>query len=334
MLKRVFTILSLLVTVTVAAGNDPWQPDILGDGFTRRYVTQPADELGEARSTEIRHLVADDSLHRGVLYIHGFNDYFFQREMALKFIDHGYNFFAVDLRRYGRSLMEGQRAFDIRSLNDYFPDIDSALVDMQRLGIDHITLMGHSTGGLIAAYYMSQQHPGVIDNLVLNSPFLDWNLGSKEWLIPLVTAWGKWFPDTEISQGKSSAYAESLLSQYHGEWSYDTDWKKPQSPDVTAGWVRAITLAQRALRDDKADIKVPVLVMRSDRSVTGSEWDESHNSADGVLDVKDIAKYGAELGPDVTQVVVPGGLHDLFLSSPGVRAGLYTYLFTWLDNHQ
>ena len=32
----------------------------------------------------------------------GFNDYFFQAEMGRQFADSGYNFYAVDLRRYGR----------------------------------------------------------------------------------------------------------------------------------------------------------------------------------------------------------------------------------------
>lgn len=324
-------LLFAIVSMTVAAGTPfQWQPDVLGAGFQMRKVQQPDDELGAARSTEIRHLVPVDSLHRGVLYIHGFNDYFFQKEMAVEFVEHEYNFFAVDLRRYGRSLMPGQRPFDIRSLDDYFPDIDSAIVDMQRIGITDITLMGHSTGGLIASYYMAVRRPDAISTLILNSPFLDWNLGSKEWLIPLVVEWGRWFPDTDISQDASTAYAESLLKSAHGEWTFNTGWKKVQSPDVTAGWVRAITLAQRRLRDGKADIDVPILLMRSDKSVTGSRWDESHNHADGVLDVNDIRKYGLQLGPDVTSVCVIGGLHDLVLSSLPVRTALYRYMFNWL----
>lgn len=308
-----------------------WLPDILGDGFEMRHVRQGYDYHGEVRSTIVRKLSESDTLRRGVLYVHGFNDYFFQAEMANRFVDNGWDFYAVDLRKYGRSMLPGNFGCEARNIDEYFPDIDSAVVDMKKAGLDYIVLMGHSTGGLISACYMSQVHPPVIKALILNSPFLDWNLGREEKLIPVICWLGRWFPDMTISQGESSAYAESLLGEYHGEWSFDKTLKKVQSPDVTAGWVRAITLAQKSLRDGKADIKVPILVMRSARSVWGDDWTDEHNRADGVLDVDDIDRYGRELGPCVKMLVVPEGLHDLVLSRRGVRIPLFNYIFQWLD---
>ena len=144
---------------------------------------------------------------------------------------------------------------------------------------------------------------------------------------------GKLFPNFKISQGISTAYAESLLKDYHGEWNYRTDWKFTQSPPVTAGWVRAITQAQKGLRNGKADIRIPILLLYSSRSVNGEEWTPEHNRADGVLDVNDIKKYGMQLGPDVICVRVEGGLHDLVLSSPEVREPLYRYIFNWLSRN-
>ena len=41
-------------------------------------------------------------------------------------------------------------------LEEYFPAIDSTLAVMKRSGVETITLMGHSTGGLTAAYYMAR----------------------------------------------------------------------------------------------------------------------------------------------------------------------------------
>lgn len=320
---------------TPARTNSEWQPDILGDGYEMRHVDQGTDYTGRVISTIVRKLCPPDSTenrtHRGVLYVHGFNDYFFQQEMGDRFVSHGYDFYAVDLRRYGRSLTEGQKPFDIRDMADYFPDIDSALVVMERSGIDEVILMGHSTGGLTTAYFESRCHPEIIKALILNSPFLDWNQGWKERLIPAVSLWGKFFPDFKISQGLSTAYAESLLKDFHGEWTYNTDWKFIQSPPVTAGWIRAITEAQNALRDGLADIRIPVLLLYSSQSVTGSEWTPDHNRADGVLDVNDIKKFGRELGPDVTCTKVIGGLHDLVLSAPEIREPLYRYIFSWLD---
>ena len=111
-----------------------------------------------------------------------------------------------------------------------------------------------------------------------------------------VSALGKVFPNMKISQGKSTAYSESLLKAHHGEWGYNTDWKLEQSPDVTAGWVRAINLAQKSLRDGKADIRIPILLMYSSNSVDGDGWEEKFNHGDAVLDVKDIKKIWRRIG--------------------------------------
>ena len=79
-----------------------WHADIL-PGYEARYVDQGIAFDGPCRSTIVR-LRARRPSHRAYLYVHGFNDYFFQAEMGRQFADSGYNFYAVDLRRYGRSL--------------------------------------------------------------------------------------------------------------------------------------------------------------------------------------------------------------------------------------
>lgn len=310
-----------------------WVPDYLGDSTEMRYVRHPDDYSGHVRSTLIRRLVSPAPAG-AVLYVHGFNDYFFQKEMADQFNLHGYNFYAVDLRKYGRSLMSGQRAFETRDMAEYFPDLDSALVEIRNAGNHRIVLMGHSTGGLLCAYYLARRaNPVKVDALVLNSPFMDWNLGKVEWLVPAISALGYVFPDIKIPQGKSTAYAESLLDSHHGEWNYRTDWKVTGSNPVTAGWVRAIDRAQDYLHSQDHPIRIPILLMYSSRSHQAEAWDPECQSADVVLDVKDIRKYGLLLGTDVTCVKVQNGLHDLFLSRPGVRKPLYAYMFKWLSAH-
>ena len=312
-----------------------WENDVLGDGFQMRYVTQPKDYSGEVRSTIIRRLCGcgkDSGTKRGVLYIHGFNDYFFQAQLGEMFNLHCYDFYAVDLRKYGRSILPGQKKFEVRNLKEYFADIDSALTDMENAGIDNIILMGHSTGGLIAAYYM-QMNPDVpVKALILNSPFLDWNLGKMEKFVPLVSALGSVFPNFKIKQGNSTVYGESLDAEEYGEWIFNRNWKISPSPDVTAGWVRAITKAQNELKKHPYGIHVPVLLMYSAQSYYDEKWSAEAQKSDAVLDVTDIKTLGSKLSLNVTPVRVNGGLHDLILSSPNVRSAVYDYIFKWLGN--
>ena len=91
----------------IEANVSSWMPDVLGNGFHMCYVSQGIDYSGNVRCAIIRKK-ARQNTERGVLYIHGFSDYFFQKEMANRFIEQGYNFYAVDLRKYGRSFTQGQ----------------------------------------------------------------------------------------------------------------------------------------------------------------------------------------------------------------------------------
>lgn len=71
-----------------------WQPDILGDGFEMKYIPQPDDYSGQVRCTVILRM-ADEESSKAVLYVHGFSDYFIQKEMAEMFARNGYNFSGI-----------------------------------------------------------------------------------------------------------------------------------------------------------------------------------------------------------------------------------------------
>lgn len=308
-----------------------WHKDIL-EGYEARYVNQGEAFDGPCRSTIVRKLCGEGS-HKAFLYIHGFNDYFFQKEMGERFVDSGYNFYAVDLRRYGRSLEEWQYPFNIRDIKEYFADIDSALVQIKRDGNSDITLGGHSTGGLTTSYYVADRGAACgVDRLVTDSPFLEWNFDSfyRNCLIPVVSLWGRLFPDSKIKQGHCDGYAYSLLKQYHGEWEYNTRWKMIYSPPVTASWVHCINNTMGKLMKLGEGITVPVLVMHSSDAVRGCNWTPAFQHGDAVLDPAMIAQRGRRLGKQVRVVTIDGGLHDLILSERGVRDAAYDSIFMFI----
>ena len=51
---------------------------------------------------------------------------------------------------------------------------------------------------------------------------------------------------------------------------------------------------------------------------------------DTVVDVRHIGARAPLLGPDVTQVAIEDGVHDLCLSAPGPREAYFAAVFTWL----
>ena len=326
--SAIFLIICVIVGPQLYARD--WQPDRFLKGYEETTINQPDDYSGNVVCTIVRKQTQSPS-DSGILYVHGYNDYFFQAEEGDTFVDSCYNFYAVDLRKYGRSLMDGQRPYECRNINEYYADIDSALVIMQEAGINRVVLMGHSTGGLVVASYMNHDPNPMIKAVILNSPFLDWNMTGfiRKVGIPVVAWIGGWWPRLAISQGDGTAYAESLLKQYYGEWDYDTNLKTIHPRKVTAGWIRAITEAQKALQNH-SDITVPVLLLHSNKSVYGDTYSPEHQHGDGVLNVEDISRIGRMLGPEVTEDTIVGGLHDLALSAPSVRAQFYHDIFAWL----
>ncbi|MDE6574183.1 MAG: alpha/beta hydrolase [Muribaculaceae bacterium] len=300
-------------------------------GFEMIYMPQPDDYSGAVRSTLVFKKTKHESA-KAILYVHGFSDYFLQKEMAEMFAENGYNFYAVDLRKYGRSLLPGQKMFRVRDLHEYFPDIDSAIEIMRSHGMREVALLGHSTGGLITSLYMSEKPSPLIKVLMLNSPFLDWNLPAfmKKAVIPFVSALGRIFPNIKVHQKPDRGYAETLSAKYGGEWDYRTDWKPDILPDPDMGWVHAIQTGQQLLRRRK--LHVPVLLMHSSESVKKGDDREKYFRADAILDVESISRYGRQLGDNVTEVSFAGGLHDLALSKKEIRGEMYAVMLEWLGN--
>lgn len=309
-----------------------WHPDIL-PGYEARYVNQGEAFDGPCRSTIVR-LRSGKPTRRAYLYIHGFNDYFFQGEMGRLFADSAFNFYAVDLRRYGRSRQPWQYPFNVRDMQEYFADIDSALSQIRRDGNVDITLSGHSTGGLTVLYYVARRGARCgVQRVVTDSPFLEWNYNPfyRNFLVPMVSVAGKVLKNTKIKQAHCDGYACSLLDSCHGQWSYDTEWKMPYSPPVTMSWIGAVDGAQGYLMHHSRNITVPVLVMHSSKKVEGCDWTEEFMHGDAVLDPAMLQKRGVKIGAEVR--TVDGGLHDLILSLPAPRRQAYDYIFDFIRTH-
>ena len=312
-----------------------WHPDILGDGYEARYVNQGEAFDGPCRCTIVRRRSSKPS-KRAYFYVHGFNDYFFQADMGKRFCDSAINFYAVDLRRYGRSLEPWQYPFNIRRQREYFADIDSALAQIRRDGNVEITLSGHSTGGLTVMLYAALRGARCgVDRVVGDSPFLEWNYSAfmRNFAIPVVSGFGGMLPNAKIKQAHCDPYAQSLLKQYHGEWEYNTDWKMIYSPPVTLSWIRAINSAQSELMRKGGNITVPVLVMHSSAMISGCEWTPGFQKADCVLNPHDIAKRGKKLGKNPVVVTIKDGIHDLILSAKPVRDAAYDTIFRFIRTH-
>lgn len=308
------------------------QSDVLGPAYRVETMSLPPDDEGTVVATLVT-LPASRPTGRAVLHVHGFADYFFHTEYAEWWAERGYTFYAIDLRKYGRSLREHQTPNYVGDLREYFAELDLAWWRItQRDHHTEVITSGHSTGGLTLPLWANERRPAEMTGMVLNSPWFD--MKGSAWLRSPATRvaierLGTRRPMQEIPRRVNSFYAQSIHSSHGGEWDYDLVWKPIESRPVYAGWLRAVRRGHAELHAG-LDIACPSLVLSSTRSVSPAEMNDAVHANDIVLDVRQIRRWASSLGRHVTSVAVDGALHDVVLSRPDVRRRAYDLIDTWL----
>jgi len=304
--------------------------DVLGKPYYAETIDLPDDDEGLVVATLVRRKASQRASRKAVLHVHGFADYFFQTPAADYWTGRGYDFYALDLRKYGRSLLPHQTPNFTTDLTAYYPEIDEAFrIVTEREGHDHVLVSGHSTGGLVMALWAHDTKPPLA-GMVLNSPWLDLHgslllrtAGTKA-----IDQIGARRPYLAIPRDVSGFYAQSLHREHRGEWDFDLAWKPLASWPVYAGWLRAVRRGHaRAHRG--LDLPMPVLVLTSDRSGHPKSYDDSCESTDIVLDVEQIRKWAPRLADHLTLVRVPGALHDVTMSREPARTAVFDQIERW-----
>lgn len=308
------------------------QTDRLGPPYQQRTLDLGRDWEGPVYATLVCRL-ADAPTDRAVLWVHGWSDYFFQTHVAEHFIARGFNFYALDLRKYGRSLRPYQTPGFCHRLDEYYQELDTAARIIREEGNSTLLIAAHSTGGLITSLWAhDRRDQGLVDALFLNSPFFDFNLppSLRGPALALVTRIGRRHPYRLLHRPTFPLYGHSLHVNFRGEWSYDLAWKPLGGFPIRYGWLAAVRHGQRRLHAGLT-VEVPVLVACSTRSLWAARWHEDAHRTDTVLNVADITRWAPAVGRHVTVLRVEGGMHDLTLSPAPARRFLFSELDRWLD---
>ena len=349
--------------------------DILGEPWVARRIDVA---LNEAAAPSADHAVlvhqrgaapaagtqAAPRHERAALYLHGRNDYFFQTHLADAFLQAGYEFYALDLRTCGRAGIGHPSPHDVRDLRIHDEEIGEALrIIRSEHGHGVVVLNGHSTGGLQAVIWAAD-HPGTVEALVLNSPWLQLNASG------LIRSYGSAYvdvlsrrsperiidnpaeakarkrlaaeaasapgPDGAEAGGsepvEADLYVRVLHRRWGGEWDWDLRLKPSPAFPVRAGFLAGIRRLQREVRHGLG-IEAPVLVCCSTTSSGPEASPEEALHSDIVLSVDQIIERAAFLGTDVTVRQIPGGVHDLALSPSPAREEYLATVTDWLDEH-
>lgn len=308
--------------------------DVLGAPYEQMTIDLGRDSEGSVTATLVRRLCnADTPGRRAVLYVHGYNDYFFQTHLADFFVGLGIDFYALDLRKHGRSLAEHQTPNYIDKVSTYFEELDEAIRIIRDVdGHDRVLVNAHSTGALTTALWAHKRRAdGVIDAMFLNSPFFEFNVSPtmRSTMGPTMAAVARARPFSLVPAGLNTVYGTSIHADHQGEWQFDKAWKPVVGFPIRAGWLAAIRAAHARVRAG-LEINVPILVGMSARTYRSAKWSEEAHTADAVLDPAHMIRWAPRLGRHVTLVSFEGARHDLLLSRKPVRDQVLHELERWL----
>ena len=303
----------------------------LKDDYTSQNIKLNPDYEGEVNAV-LTTSNYNKGNRRSILYLHGFVDYFFHPHLGEKFNQNNFDFYALDLRKHGRSLMEHQHPNYCKKIEEYFEEISIAIRKIKS-GSKSVFLLAHSTGGLTASCYMNYgRERELIDGLILNSPFLDFNQSKIEKSIIQFVAKliGKASNYAKIEGALSPAYAQSIHKDYYGSWDFNLEWKPIKGFPTYFKWLVAIARAQKTL--EKSNIQIPILIMHSSGSIKIRKYSKEAMANDIVLNIEDIKRVGEKLGDSVTIFKIDNAQHDIFLSPKAVREVGFDKMFSWLAN--
>lgn len=204
---------------------------------------------------------------------------------------------------------------------------------MQREGVERATIVGHSTGGMLAMHF-ALMFPEAADRLVLVNP-----LGLNDQMAEGVpyTPLDKLIA-AERGKGFAQMKAYQLKTYYHGTWRPEYDrWITMLAGQYATDDADAVEIAQaktsemiltQPVSQHLARLTLPVTLMIGMRDTTSFGREQAPESVKAKLrTVPQVARQAAAKMPDATLVTFPDYGHSPQVEAPRVfEAGLLPVL--------
>ena len=263
--------------------------------------------------------------------MHGFADYFFQTAYAEWWTERGYDFYALDLRKYGRSLLPHQTPNYVTDLADYYPELDLAW-DRVTAGHRHVVLSGHSTGGLTVPLWARRARRSTRAGSSLNAPWFD--LQGKALGAARAHAGGAAGREAAAEAGHPPHRDRALRPQPAPRPRGRVGLRPGLEADRVVAGVRRVAgrgpPRPRRAASRPRRCRSRRWCSRARGRPPPTELGEDVHSTDIVLDVEQIRRWSPALGRHVTYVGIEGARHDVFLSREEPRARAFDELGRWL----
>nr|QFG73766.1 MAG: serine aminopeptidase S33 [Megaviridae environmental sample] len=254
-----------------------------------------------------------------VIWIPGYNDTFYHEHIYKYDIFKNYDIFLIHVNDYTPfkddeknqckyHQITANHQYTCKNFVKHFPAIDDHLEGFCKIHkYKKCILYGHSTGGLIASVYAKiGKYRECFSGIILNDPFLDFNLAWHEELIcknialfPLAFKLdnGKFKFNKKIALGKESI---STLRQTMINSGYSICKVVLTCPPTRTGFLLASTRAHKIIQKTKKPLTdIPMLLLVA-----------KHEST--FLNSSETAKFGTKVSSQTRMVFCDNSQHDVF----------------------
>ena len=303
--------------------------------YNPKIVTKKDYEKCESKYIKIKKYNKDNTYSKlsfkkkeknknALIWIHGFNDVYYQYNHGEYFLEKGYDIYAITLRRYYNNYYK----FYSNNLDEFIEDIDNNIKYVLANNYNNIVLYGHSFGGLLSVLYFKKGlYRSLINKLILNSPFFDF-FESKLMKFLLnypIYYLGYLFPKLKLTENKKlcDPYAMDILNRYY----FNDEVKNINYSDKYAGFIYTLVDNFKLIHNKEININIPILVLCSDKSYKNSKIYKH----DSVLDVEDIKKYSNYIGSNVKIEIIEDAIHDVLVSDKHITDKAMAKIFNFLN---
>jgi len=197
--------------------------DINLDNYTYPYPVKFLKVYNQQQELKMAYMDVKPANYNGknVMLLHGKNFNGAYWGTTIQYLtQEGYRVIAPDQIGFGKSSKPKtfQYTFQQLALN--------TKILLDSLGIDKITVLGHSMGGMLAVRF-ALMYPRITENLVLEDP-----IGLEDWKLKVPYKPVSWWYNKELKSNYASIKQYQMASYYGGKWNDNYDkWAK-----LLAGW--------------------------------------------------------------------------------------------------
>lgn len=219
------------------------------------------------------------------VYVHGWNDYFYQTHLARMMSHFGAAFYGLDLHRYGRNMPEWSGPLPYNCYEEDYSVYDSeidwaiAVARQEHPGLP-LVVMAHSNGGAVVSGWAARHHDGY-DGLIFISPWVVQDVEGipagetvrdlmahhlHGWKVPLVGAGSSVYQDSLAGYKTIGSPLPRRLVPFLNDpsvrgWIANPQWRILTGAPMLLGWLSEILTTQAWLKDSATFSNQPVLCL-------------------------------------------------------------------------